>query len=289
MRTVAFVTYAALPDGATDDRLVQLLLESRKISVEVVSWDDPKVDWRVFDAVILRSCWDYHLRADEFRHWLTRLEHDHVNVQNASGVVHWNMDKHYLRDLSSYGIPIPSTQWFDRGSSANLQSILCENGWERAVVKPRVSATAFQTWTVAVDEAASAQGQFNTMVHERGVLVQEFLDAIESEGEWSLMYFAKRWSHAVLKRPRAGDFRVQDEWGGSVEPASPPPSVLAQAQRIVDRLPFPLLYLRLDGVVVANRFIVMELEAIEPSLFLATASHAAERFAQAIWECVAAQ
>ncbi|HSF41657.1 MAG TPA: hypothetical protein VLT87_17795 [Thermoanaerobaculia bacterium] len=279
---IAFVTHAGRPDLADDDRLAAAEISRRGARVEAAVWDDPHVDWSGFDRVVLRSCWDYHLRLPEFLGWLGGLERAGAPVWNPPAVVRGNADKGYLADLAAGGVPVVATMRVERGAAADLASILDERGWTDAVVKPAVSASAFLTRRVRREEAVEAQADFEHLLALSAALVQPFLPEVQSGGEWSLLFFAGEYSHAVLKRPRAGDFRVQTEHGGSTLAQRPSPALVAQARQVLEHIPGPWLYARVDGVEVDGTFLLMELELIEPSLFLACDREAPARFATAV-------
>jgi hypothetical protein len=156
-----------------------------------------------------------------------------------------------------------------------------ERGWRRAVVKPSVSAAA--DLTIRVEQGQPLPDL--APLRARGeVLVQPYLTEIEQAGEWSFVFFSGRFSHSLVKRPRAGDFRVQEQFGGLHAAQEPPPWLLQQAERALRAAPGPTLYARVDGCVVGGQFLVMELELLEPSLFLALDPGAPERFAAALAE-----
>lgn len=279
---IAFATYPGRPDLADDDRLAAEEIARRGSRVEPAVWDDPSVDWSGFDRIVLRSCWDYHLRLPEFLGWLGSLERAGAPVWNPPAVVRGNADKGYLVELAAAGVPVVPTVRVDRGTAADLAAILDERGWTEAVVKPAVSASAFLTRRIRREETAEAQGDFDHLLTLSAALVQPFLPEIRSRGEWSLLFFAGELSHAVLKRPGAGDFRVQTELGGNALAQKPSPALVAQARRVLERIPGPWLYARVDGVEVDGTFLLMELELIEPSLFLACDPEAPARFASAV-------
>ncbi|GIV96359.1 MAG: hypothetical protein KatS3mg057_1016 [Herpetosiphonaceae bacterium] len=282
MTTIAFVTYRDLPHLTDSDRLVMPYLEQHNVTVAGVAWDDPGVMWSDYRAVIPRSCWDYHLRPAAFAEWLSRLEQHNVLLLNPAPIVRWNMHKRYLHDLTRQGVPIPPTVWLASGSTVNLERLLAESGWDEAVVKPCVSATAYQTWRVSRASAVEQQATLNAMLQQGDVLVQQFIPQVVSTGEWSLIFFNNQYSHAVLKRAKVGDFRVQSDFGGTTARGEPTASLRAQAAGILSSLPEPLLYARIDGVEVDGAFVLMELELIEPALFLGSHPDAPQRFAHAI-------
>ncbi|MEA2604938.1 MAG: hypothetical protein QOF89_5930 [Acidobacteriota bacterium] len=279
---IAFVTSAAWADLSPDDRLAAAELSRRGIEVQPAVWDDPEVDWSGFDRAILRSCWDYHLRLPEFLAWLDRIEHSGVPLWNPPSLVRFNADKSYLGDLAAAGVPVVSTLRLERGASADLSAILDEQGWAEAVVKPAVSASAFRTRRLRREEAGAVQPELAEMLAGSAVLIQPFLPEIQTRGEWSFLFFAGEYSHAVLKRPGEGDFRVQQELGGSAVVESPDPRLLAQARAVVEHIPGPWLYVRVDGIELEAGFVLMELELIEPSLFLVADPEAPGRFADAV-------
>ncbi len=282
MADIAFATsrdYAAL---APDDRLAADRLRALGAVVRPVIWTDDDASLEGCGSVIIRSCWDYHLAPAQFLAW-TRSASDHgVNVWNSPVIVGWNTDKGYLREVAAGGVAIPETVWLERGATSDLAGILADRGWDRAVVKPAISATAWRTFVTQPASAAGDQPALDEVLRHSGALVQRFVDGIERDGEWSLIYFDGVFSHAVVKRPVPGDFRVQEQFGGWAEPRMPAGALLEQAGHALRQAPERPLYARVDGVDVGGRFTVMELELIEPSLFLGTDAQAADRFARAI-------
>lgn len=285
VRRLALVTYDARPDLTDDDRLLADALSARGAVVDAVPWSDRAARWNEYDAVVVRSTWDYFLRADEFHGWLARLERERVRVFNDVRTLRWNADKTYLRDLGERGIPVIPTRWLPRGSVSSLAALRRATGWSELVVKPTVSGGAHRTWRASPAAETDDDSRLTSMIDAGAVMVQPLVDEVEREGEWSLMFFDGRFSHAVLKRPRIGDFRVQAEHGGSLEAAEPSAGVIAAAQRVLDAVPAstaPLLYARVDGCVVDGKLLLMELEVLEPELFLRCAPRAAERLAEAL-------
>jgi glutathione synthase/RimK-type ligase-like ATP-grasp enzyme len=207
-----------------------------------------------------------------------------VPLWNPASLVRANAHKSYLRGFEAAGVPVVPTIFLERGSRADIGELLAKQGWGDAVVKPAVSASAFRTWRVSLREAAGVDSRrrFIGLAAESDVLVQPFLHEIEERGEWSLVFFDGEFSHAVLKRPAAGDFRVQAEFGGHVLAQTPPSSVLSQAREISRHIPRPWAYARIDAVESGGALTLMEVELIEPQLFLGSHPQAAARFANAI-------
>ena len=287
--TVALVTYAARPEVTDDDRLLASALAARGVRAVAVPWSDADTDWRAFDAIVVRSCWDYFLRADEFFAWLTALESIGAPVHNPVATLRWNADKRYLRDLEQQGVPVVPTRWVEPGETVSLLALRRRTGWSELVVKPAISGSAHDTWRSSPGGEGADDARLAAMSAARGVvLVQPLVDVIPDEGEWSIVFIDGAYSHAVLKRPRAGDFRVQEEHGGTVECIRPPEQVIAQARAALAAAQQPegargeMLYARVDGCVVDGELLLMELELIEPVLFLGTSPDAAERMADVL-------
>ena len=279
---IAFVTCTQYPDLTADDRLAADVLRGRGIIVEPVIWSDPKVDWSAFDGIILRSMWDYHLHADAFLKWLDQIERAGPAVWNPVATARWNADKRYLRDLQQAGVPIVPTVWFERGEQPDLEAVLREQRWSEAVAKPVVSSTAFRTFRIAAEHASALSTDFHTLLAERPAMLQEFQPEILSDGEWSLVFLEGELSHTVMKRAVPGDFRVQEEFGGTTHAATAPDEIVRVAQAALAAAPQPWLYGRVDGVLTPHGFRVGELELLEPGLFLLDDKRAPTRFADAI-------
>lgn len=235
-----------------------------------VIWSAPDVDWRTYDLVVIRSCWDYHLRLDEFLAWVAALEAAGVSVVNPPALVRWNARKTYLRELDAIGLPVPETLWLDEGDTVDIAAVCRARGWESAVVKPVVSASAYRT------------ARRRTGIARGPAMVQAFQAAILREGEWSVVFLGGRRSHDVRKRARASDFRVQHEHGGTVLVESAPAAVRALARRAVACLPAPAAFARIDIVADRDDVRLMEVEVIEPELFLDMVPGAADRAASVI-------
>jgi glutathione synthase/RimK-type ligase-like ATP-grasp enzyme len=281
MPIIAFATYRDLPDLSEDDRLCADVLHRRGVAVEAAVWD-ADVDWRRYDAIIVRSCWDYHLRPQAFLDWVGTLEQASIPLWNPASILRWNLDKAYLRALSERGIPVVPTVFLAQGAPANLGQILEREGFLEAVVKPAISASGFETFRTSPERATLDQARLSQGIERGSVLIQRFIPEICDPGEWSFTFFAGEFSHAFLKVPRSGEFRVQKEYGGSAIPKEPPPSLVAVAGDVLRAVPAPWLYARVDGVEAFGALLVMELEMIEPWLFLEADPRAADRFAEAI-------
>ncbi len=279
-RRLAFATAADHPSIQPDDTHLAATLERLGIAPVSRIWNDPAVDWSGFEAVLIRTIWDYFKQHAAFSAWLDRLDRLGVPTINDSRLLRWNSDKRYLFDLADLGVAIIPTR---QAVAAELPDVLASMPGQPVVVKPRVSGSAWHTLYGTVGDAAFADAVAR-LPGEHGYLVQPFIPEIASDGEWSLLYFAGEFSHAVIKRPAAGDYRVQSEHGGSTGAARPDSATLAAAAQVLAAVSAlghdQPAYARVDGVICEGRFLLMELELIEPFLFLTGQSRAAECFAR---------
>jgi hypothetical protein len=282
MLRIGLATFTGVPALTADDQLLAAELRGRDSYVEALVWDDPGVRWAELDALVLRSCWDYHQRPAEFLAWMERLQREGVKVWNPPALVRWNSHKSYLRDLEAAGVAVLPTAWLSRATPRDLHALLEERGWREAVVKPAVSASAHGTWRTGLDRATEDQPRLDELLSHAEVLVQPLAPEVSRDGEWSFVFLGGEYSHAVLKRPAAGDFRVQRELGGSEAALEPPPALLVQARAVTARPPGSWLYARVDGIDRGGALTLLELELIEPVLFLGMEVGAARRFASAI-------
>jgi glutathione synthase/RimK-type ligase-like ATP-grasp enzyme len=280
-KRLALITWNGLPEGAESERLMLPYLAATPIETEIVDWRSPSCDFRKFDLMVLRSCWDYHLRGNEFTEWLRRTGRE-VPILNGPETVLWNLNKFYLREMPAMGIEIAPTVFVNGGqiTSSAWREI---RSWEKSVVKPSVSASAHKTWLFD-NVAVLDENELKSKMEGETFLIQQFIPEIETQGEISFIYIDAAYSHAVLKRPAAGDFRVQKEHGGSAELFHPDSALLDQANQIVETVAQvrDSLYCRIDAVAKNDKLVLMELELIEPELFLGLSEGAAERFAEAI-------
>ena len=282
MTRIALATYSKLPTLNDDDRLLVPALAALDVTAVPAVWDARAVCWDEFQGVLIRSCWDYHLRPGEFLDWIDQLERAGVAVWNPGNLLRWNHHKRYLRDLAARDVATVPTRWLPRGEAADLLALLADAGWREAVVKPAVSASAFGTWRTSTGTATGEQSRLDALLRIADVMVQPLLPEVADAGEWSLVFLGRRFSHAVLKRPAPGDYRVQWEFGGSAESAVPPGHLIADAERVIAAVRGDALYVRVDGVEREGRLVLMELELIEPHLFLGWDSGAAGRLAEAL-------
>ena len=281
-RRVALVTSEGYATLYEDDRLLVTALEDIGIASVPAVWSDASIDWRSFDALIMRTPWDYFERAAEFRAWLDARIAEPVLICNAPEILVWNFDKGYLRDLARAGVAIVPTIWIARNEKADIATLALARGWNDIVVKPSIAGGGYRTFRFRIEELDRYAADIAETLEDRGVLVQAYLPEIQSGGELSLLFFDGVFSHAVCKRPKPGDYRVQFQFGGSNENVQVSEELVEQARRCIAHAPAPTVYARVDGIVRDGRFLLMELEVFEPLMFLARHPEAPARFARAI-------
>ena len=277
---IAIATCAEYEELKVDDRLLGEALEARGAEALPVVWDREEPAWEELDLCLVRSTWDYHDSHPEFIAWARRVAQA-TALHNPAELIAWNSEKAYLRELAEAGVPTVPTVWIDRGEDADIEEILAREGWDEAVIKPTVDLGAKNLHRVQAGKGEAAEA-LASVLSRQAAMAQPFLPSLEKEGELSLIYIDGTFSHAVRKHPAPGDFRVQSIWGGTVESATPTPDHLAIADRALAHLNDPPLYARVDLVndLTGNPALI-ELELIEPNLYLTTHPSAAERLAEA--------
>ncbi|MGN6215729.1 MAG: ATP-grasp domain-containing protein [Solirubrobacterales bacterium] len=278
---IAIATCAAYADLKVDDEMLREELAARGVESAAVVWDREGNEMDGFDASLVRSTWDYHEKYEDFLAWARRVEVA-MPLWNDAKTIAWNSDKTYLRELARGGVRTVPTVWVERGERPALAELLVERGWEEAVVKPVVDLGARNLSRVHTGER-EGQKALERVLERHGAMVQPFLPSLEEQGELSLIYIAGNYSHAVRKRPAPGDFRVQSIWGGGVERAEPTAEHLELAKRALSQVTPPPLYARADLVEdFAGDPCLIELELIEPNLYLTEHPPAAGALASAV-------
>lgn len=257
-------------------------LERRGLKVDRTYWDDPNYDWTQTRAVVFRTVWDYFERFDEFWPWVQEVNQK-TQLINPFSLLEWNIDKHYLKDLADRGIQTVPTHFVDRGQNQNLKAVCELYDWKDVVIKPAVSGAAFHTHKVLAKEREEYEALFQQLVGERDMLVQPYQPTITELGEASLMVFNGNYTHAILKKAKPGDYRVQDDFGGTVHLYEPSAEEIAFAEKVFSVCdPMPA-YGRADIMWDSEgRIYLSELEIVEPELWVRNHPAAAEDFAEGI-------
>ena len=289
MRKIAILTDSDHPNLYSDDQLLIGAFAQRGITAEPVIWDEIQISEIDFEAAIIRNTWNYHHRPQKFLSILEALEAKGVVLWNPLSVVKWNSTKLYLKEFEKMGVPIVPTHWIETNTKFNLDQKLFELGLNDAVIKPIVGGGSFLTLkvkrgNVSVQDQETADKVLEKIDTTLGLMIQPFVPEIVTEGEWSLIFFRNEFSHAVLRKPKTGDFRVQFHYGASFEAAFPGAEAIAQAKQILEKSGRETLFARVDLIPQSGRPMLLgELELIEPLLNFGLSSGSADRLVDAFF------
>jgi glutathione synthase/RimK-type ligase-like ATP-grasp enzyme len=284
---IAFLTYGAFPDLAPDDQIAALELREHGVHVTPVIWDetDPGA-LAQYDMTVVRSIWNYHEHARTFRVWLDTVKTLNIPLLNPPELISWNSTKKYLSELNRMGdVPIVPTRWVAYDDPRAVQTIEAMD-WDRIVIKPEISGSANHTYLTQRENISKLANEILKIQERCDIMVQPFCDSVSTAGEYSLIYFNGKdgfeYSHAVLKTPKGGDFRVQEEWGGTIVPGESPKEYQTAAEKALAFIPGTWLYARVDVILYEESPCIAELELIEPHLYFRADPKAAGRFAKAL-------
>jgi glutathione synthase/RimK-type ligase-like ATP-grasp enzyme len=280
----AFLTLDDPAGYVIDDELACGPLRGLGWRVEAIPWRRPGVSWGRFDAVVIRSPWDYQKDPVAFLAVLWEIERSGTPLFNGLDLVRWNLPKKYLGELAERGVPTVPTVWLDRLGPGDLIGMFDAMGVDEIVVKPVVGANADGAFRLDRSAGSERTGELEGYYSRRALMAQPFVRAVVEEGEYSLVYVDGEYSHTVLKAPKAMDFRVQEEHGGEIRSVEVDRPLRAAGEAVIEALGERPLYARVD-LVRSNDdegFWLMELELIEPSLYLRMDPEAPERFARAL-------
>lgn len=282
---IALLTCESLPELSVPDQQIIPELAKHNIIAKAVIWNDKSINWNDFDYLIFRNTWDYFEKESEFNLWLDQIEELDVKTLNAIEIIKKNKHKFYLRELEKKGIPILPTIFIDTTSNLNLKKITPSH-WKKAVIKPAFSAGSYLTEVFEVTDIDEISSKYKVIAQEKELLLQEFCPEIQTFGETSFVFFNKKFSHAVNKKPVDGDFRVQVQFGGKYNLIKPSQELIQKAQKVVDTFQENLLYARVDGIAIGNDLHLMEIECIEPDLYFNLSEGSLKSFVASILELI---
>jgi glutathione synthase/RimK-type ligase-like ATP-grasp enzyme len=273
-----FVTYADLPNLDADDRLVVVELEKRGFNCAVAVWNDDNISWSNAGICVLRSTWDYHLHYAKFLYWLNRVS-ALTTVWNDVEIVRWNSNKRYLLDLQRASIPIVPTVLFEKEQSVDLLKIMDEHGWDRGILKPAIGLSTLGVKKIGRSEPG-IQAHLNNMLESGDVLLQPLIQTVFERGERALVFLGGKYSHTVRKSAFQPLAQAGEAGETIVEPEQ---SELDLAHRVLARVKKPALFARVDIIrAVDGQDLLMELELVEPSLYLGMHKAAVSAFTNAL-------
>lgn len=265
-----------------DDQLVQTALENEGYKVIRKDWASKDFDWSSCHYAIFRTTWDYFDEYTSFSKWLKLVEQK-TTLINPSKTIFWNVDKHYLKDLKNKGVHVIPTAYIEKGDETSLENLHKKHGWKKTILKPVVSGAARHTYKLTPDKWNSHEELFQKLISEEAMMLQPFQNDVVDHGEVSYMLFGGEYTHAVLKKAKKGDFRVQDDFGGTVEIYHPSQEEIDFAITTVNACsPLPV-YARVD-VIRDNegQLCIVELELIEPELWFRLHPNSAQVFARQV-------
>jgi len=287
MKKCAFLTLSERGDYIIDDEHAVGPLADIGWEVSTLSWRQTVVPWKDFDAVVIRSTWDYWNDVPAFLETLGRINRE-TRLANPLDLVHWNLAKTYMQDLEGKGVGIVPTLWPDTLHAESFPSFFDRLDCGELVVKPVVGANGQDAYRIPRGESADRLAAICKRFTSKNCMVQRYLPAVKTEGEYSLFFFAGEFSHAILKVPSAEEFRSQEEHGSDIQLVKAEDLLLRRAREVMATIEPAPLYARIDFVrdpIVRNDpgdFLLMEMELIEPSMYLRTDPQAPRRFARAI-------
>ncbi|GLR69231.1 ATP-grasp domain-containing protein [Agaribacter marinus] len=282
MKRCAFLSTNNLEDFYVYDDMVKPFLTRLGWDVQDVSWHDKAVNYDEFDLIIVRSTWDYQAHAENFLACLERINASSARLENSLDLMRWNLSKCYLRSLHSKGVPILPSVWHDQFNLEAFKACYTSLQTDELVIKPLVSANADYTYRVHFEQLEDMHEELENAFSYRAFMVQAYEHSIEQVGEYSLFYFDHQFSHAIQKKPKVGDFRVQEEHGGELFSTAATKAMRQLARLVLDALPERALYARIDMLDTDRGLEIIEVELIEPSLYFNMDNASAERFAKVI-------
>ena len=267
-----------------EDRLVYHALEQVGLRTLRLAWDDVFFDWLTTKSILFRTTWDYFDRFDEFSNWLERVSRQ-TTLLNSEALIRWNIDKHYLQDLESKDIHIAESHFIEQGASVKLTQLHDILNWKETVLKPCISGAARHTYKLHLNNLSEHESIFQDLIAKEAMMLQPFQHNIVSKGEVSMMVFNGTFTHAILKKAKEGDFRVQDDFGGTVHDYNPTEDEISFAEAAVKACPELPIYARVDIFEDNDGNIALsELELIEPELWFRNYKPAALALAKGVKE-----
>ncbi len=265
-----------------EDGIVKKALEKLHLKVDRKSWSDPNFDWTSTKFILFRTTWDYFDRFDEFSSWIDKVSQQ-TTLLNSEQIIRWNIDKHYLKDLEENGVHICETYFVETGTQATLKELHSKYKLNDFVLKPCVSGAARHTYKIHQSEIDQYESIFQELISKEAMMLQPFQHNIVSKGELSLMVMNGNYTHGILKIAKEGDFRVQDDYGGTVHNYEASPEEIAYAEHAVKSCPEMPIYARVDVFLDnQNKLALAELELIEPELWFRNHPEAADELAKGI-------
>lgn len=284
MVKIAFVVSESNKVLYEEIQAVVKLLEAKGIKVESPCYLDEKIDWKSYDLISFNSCDGYYKNPQEFQSFLKKISPLKGKIFNPTSIISWNLEKNYLIELAEAGFDVAKTIWVAKDDkNFDLEKEITKRGWIKFIVKPSISAGSFNTAVFEIEKISEAQDQLKKITANSAAMIQEFMPEVVETGEYSAFFFDKKFSHLILKTPAKNDFRAGLRQGAQVKllEKNQYPTLVETAQNLVDYIKDDLLYARVD-MVKSDKIYIMELELIEPLLYLNFGEGLLEKYAAEI-------
>lgn len=283
---IAYIVYSdnSAYTDTEHDSLLQYL-KDKGLDIHKEEWANENADWRQYSCIVLKAPWDYVAKTQQFYRWLEKIKSLDIPLHNPAGIVRWNSDKHYLQEIANAGLKVIPTSFLEQGTKFEANKYLKIFNAGTVIVKPCISGASNNTFKLSGQDTA-AETMINNLLEHEAMMVQPFMPQVNDEGEWSLVFFNGRFSHALLKTPAPEDFRSQPKFGGIVAARVPAPRLLHAAGKYVSQFAKGCLFARVDGLIIDDEFYLMELELIDPFLFLSTHQPGYENYYLALRELI---
>lgn len=275
MKSLAILTDLTNKNMVPDEVDLPKVFKEAEVEFDVVIWD--QADWTQYKNVLIRTPWDYSEKSDLFEQKINEAIEANVNIIHSPEIIRWNMDKKYLIELSTK-MKVVRTECEEQFNSKTASSYFDTLGVNELVFKPKIGAGGRDTFKLEKNDDLSVLDVLNG----QPVLIQPYISSITEIGEYSFIFFDSEFSHAVLKKAKEGEFRVQDNHGGTVFAYEPNNLELEQIQKMLHALHYKTVYARVDVVKHEGEFFLMEMEIIEPELFFRFSKNGMERFVSAV-------
>jgi hypothetical protein len=283
---IAIVSYISVgsydANTVNEDEILSSILTELELDHEIVPWSEPTINWSKYSTLLIKSTWDYFDYYPEFLKWIEKIRELNIRVLNSLDTVLWNSTKRYLAEINEKGYPVIYGKQLDKGTVVDFELIQKAVKSDTWVIKPLVSGGAKNTLKIKSPEWSKFSENIQNLVNQEDFLVQPFIKEVQETGEYSLIFFNAEFSHAVLKTPAKGDFRVQHYFGGEIKVLVPSSKMIKAAKSLIDEFAPDSLYTRVDGVEIDGEFHLMELELIEPYLFLSSHQDAIPNYKKAL-------
>ena len=268
MHHLAILTSVRVPELLDYDKKLVLELMKLGINAEPVIWETEADKLTEFDSALFRTTWGYHEKSIKFIKFLDFIDKIKIPVFNPTSIIRENLHKFYLNELIKYELPTIDTIFVEKNSGRKLKEHIGNKYWNQFIIKPAISAGSYETHLLSLNDWNKTDEIYSNMNETSDLLIQRFIPEIQTIGEWSTIFFNPEYHYTINKVPKSGDYRVQTTFDGVYTKRIPPLDVLETSHKAASIYFDKCLYIRVDGVISEDQFKIMEIEMIEPDLYL---------------------